>query len=74
MKVEQAPLWLLLLLVPFVGLLWVPFYDHAEPIAFADAKYSIYIGLTAVEVNIVVATAANVVLPRGRPVERAEIA
>lgn len=24
----------MLLLVPFVGLLWVPFYDHAEPELF----------------------------------------
>jgi hypothetical protein len=28
---RAAPLWYLLLLPPFVGMLWVPFYDSVEP-------------------------------------------
>jgi hypothetical protein len=33
---EQKPLgaWALLLLVPFVALLWVPFYNSNEPVLF----------------------------------------
>jgi Protein of unknown function (DUF3311) len=31
---RRAWAWYLLLVVPFVGTLWVPFYDFAEPRAF----------------------------------------
>jgi Protein of unknown function (DUF3311) len=31
---EAVPLTRILLLVPFVGLLWVPFYNFAEPALF----------------------------------------
>jgi hypothetical protein len=31
---KSVPRWYALLLVPFVGMLWVPFYDSLEPRAF----------------------------------------
>jgi hypothetical protein len=30
---ESAPMWILLLL-PFIGLLWVPFYNFQDPVLF----------------------------------------
>jgi hypothetical protein len=30
-ETKASPLWYLLLLPPFVGLLWVPFYNFVEP-------------------------------------------
>ncbi len=28
---RQSPLWFLLLLIPFIALMWVPFYSSAKP-------------------------------------------
>lgn len=32
-RVERQPMWMLLLL-PFIGLLYVPFYNHVQPTLF----------------------------------------
>ncbi len=55
----------------FVSGSYLSYTDGLKPvhtIAFGGTNYSVYIGLIAVVVNVVVATLTNVIMPRSRPI------
>ncbi|PLS15267.1 hypothetical protein CVD28_23350 [Bacillus sp. M6-12] len=61
---KKAGLWYTLLLIPFIALLWPPFYSYAEPsiggLPFFYWYQFLWVGLTAVLTWIVyVATREN---------------
>jgi hypothetical protein len=42
MKPTRATLWQLLLVVPFIATLWVPFYNSLEPRVFGIPYFYVY--------------------------------
>jgi SSS family solute:Na+ symporter len=52
---------------------WINGLKPLHTLVIGGASYSVYIGLIAVVLNIVVATLANLILPSRRPVLMAEV-
>ena len=71
----RAPALLFGWAVGFFGGSYLSFTDGLKPlhtISFGGVSYSIYVGLIAVVMNVLVAAVANLVLPRTRPVQVAD--